>query len=161
MLAPTAALAHSKPEPVRTLAFYNTHTGEHVKTVYWEDGAYVGDGLMEIAKTLKDHRSGAVHAIEPALLDLLYALRRKLGTATPFHIVSAYRSPKTNAMLARNSRSVAKHSLHMEGRAVDFWLPDRRLSSVRRAATRLRGGGVGYYPKSKFLHLDVGPVRYW
>ena len=110
---------------------------------------------------MRDFRNDAVHPIDPHLIDLLAVLRQRLGAHAPIQVLSAYRSPATNAMLASMSEGVATNSLHLQGRAIDIRLPGRPLSAVRRAALVLRGGGVGYYPRSNFVHLDVGSVRRW
>jgi uncharacterized protein YcbK (DUF882 family) len=160
---PRRAFAASAPmsSPERKLAFYNTHTGEQLKTVYWADGAYQPDSLSEIYRVLRDHRSDEVSPIDTRLLDLLHTLSDKLDTTSQFHVISGYRSPATNAKLAEKSNGVARHSLHMDGLAIDIRLPGRELADVRRAAIALRGGGVGYDPGSNFVHVDVGRVRTW
>lgn len=147
--------------PERKLGFYNTHTGEELSAVYWAEGAYQPDGLAEIYHVLRDHRSGDVRPIDGRLLDLLYRLSASLETQKIFHVISGYRSPKTNAALVEKSNGVAKHSLHMEGLAIDIRVPGHELADVRRAAMALSGGGVGYYPSSNFVHVDVGRVRSW
>ena len=147
--------------PERKLGFYNTHTGERLNTAYWADGAYQPEGLREIYHLLRDHRSGDVSPIDARLLDLLYRLAASLDTKESFHVISGYRSPATNVMLSKRSSGVAKHSLHMEGLAIDILVPGRNLADVRRAAIALNGGGVGYYPASDFVHVDVGRVRTW
>jgi uncharacterized protein YcbK (DUF882 family) len=146
----------------RQLGLVNLHTGERLDDVlYWDSGAYVPDALSAIAGLLRDHRSGEVHPIDPALLDLLHGLRGAMDVSKPFAVISAYRSAATNAMLRRKSRGVAKRSLHMQGKAVDVRLPGSSLDQMHRAALSLRGGGVGYYGRSNFLHLDTGRVRSW
>jgi uncharacterized protein YcbK (DUF882 family) len=144
----------------RSLSFLNLHTDEKLKIVYWADGQYVPESLTAINKVLRDHRTGAVHPIEPKLLDLLSELRTNLDTTESFHIISGYRSPETNAMLRGQSTGVAKHSLHMDGMAADIRVPGRTLELIRKAAISLKSGGVGYYP-SQFVHVDVGRVRTW
>ena len=129
--------------------------------MYWDHGAYVPEALSAIDRVLRDHRSGEVHPIDPALLDLLHRLRGTVDASRPFGLVSGYRSAATNAKLRSESRGVAKRSLHMEGKAVDIRLPGCRLENLHRAALSLRGGGVGYYGRSNFLHLDTGRVRSW
>jgi uncharacterized protein YcbK (DUF882 family) len=94
-------------------------------------------------------------------LDLLFALRTELATNQPLHIISGYRSPKTNAFLQANSSGVVENSLHLVGKAIDIRTPGKSLSVLRKAAVALKGGGVGYYPKSDFVHVDVGRIRYW
>lgn len=148
--------------PERSLSLLNTHTGERIKSVvYWEKGIYIPDALKDINYILRDHRVDEVHSIDPITLDLMAAISRKLGASRPFEIVSGYRSPKTNALLARKSSGVAKKSYHMQGKAVDLRLPGVPLKTVRKAALNLRMGGVGYYPKSNFVHIDSGRVRSW
>ena len=147
--------------PERKLAFYNIHTGEKLNAVYWADGAYQADELTGIYHLLRDYRSGDVSPINSGLLDLLHTLSASLGTNEPFHVISGYRSPATNAMLAEKGSGVAKHSLHVEGLAIDIRVPGRELADVRRAALALAGGGVGYYASSDFVHVDVGRVRQW
>ncbi len=154
-------LAHASAAKQRWLSFYNLHTGEQLKTVYWVKGRYVSSELDEINYLLRDFRTDNIEPIDPELLDLLYALRRRMDSKAPFHIISGYRSPKTNAMLRQRSRSVAKRSYHTRGMAVDVRLPGRELNHLRRAALALKRGGVGYYPASDFIHVDTGPVRFW
>jgi uncharacterized protein YcbK (DUF882 family) len=145
----------------KLLAFQNLHTGESLKTIYWAAGAYVPEALEDINYLMRDHRANKIKPIDPQLLDLLYALCTCLEAHRSFEVVSGYRSPATNALLRRHSSGVAKNSLHMRGKAVDLRLPGKRLSTLRRAAVSLKGGGVGYYPRSHFVHIDTGRVRYW
>ncbi|MGH6898034.1 MAG: DUF882 domain-containing protein [Geminicoccaceae bacterium] len=145
----------------RQLEFHHLHTGESLSAVYWEGGRYLADGLAEIDYVLRDFRTGDVHRIDPALLDLVHRLRLAMDCDRPVHVISGYRSPATNAMFARRSNRVAKNSYHVKGMAIDLRLPDRRLEDLRAAALALAGGGVGYYPKSDFVHIDTGPVRAW
>jgi len=155
------ALANRVTAPARELAFYNTHTGESVSCAYWGDGDYVAGGLTEINRILRDHRSGEVYPIAPELLDLLYSLKHEVSGNRPFEIISGYRSPKTNAKLRNKSAGVAKRSLHMSGKAIDVRLPGCDLDRLRQAALAMKAGGVGYYPSSNFIHVDVGRVRFW
>jgi uncharacterized protein YcbK (DUF882 family) len=145
----------------RSLGFYNTHTDETLRTVYWAEGKYQPEGLREINWILRDHRSGDVCSMDEGLLDLLYLLQNRTGRKDRFHIISGYRSPATNAMLHARSAGVSEHSYHMRGKAVDIRLPGNDLNNLRRAALALKAGGVGYYPSSNFIHVDVGPVRRW
>jgi uncharacterized protein YcbK (DUF882 family) len=158
---PGKAFANIASVPERTLSFYHLHTGEQLNATYWADGSYQQQGLAEIYNLLRDFRTGVVNPIDTQLLDLLHNLALKLDANKPFHVISGYRSPGTNAMLAKHSSGVAKHSLHMEGLAVDIRLPGRNLSSLHRAALSMKAGGVGYYPVSDFVHVDVGRVRRW
>ncbi len=159
-LAATAS-ARIQPAKRRELSFVNLHTDEQLKAVYWADGRYQLDGLDAIDHVLRDHRSGEIYPIDLDLLDLLVKLRGRLGTSQPFHVISGYRSPATNALLAAQSDGVAYASLHVEGKAIDIRVPGRRLRDLRRAALALEGGGVGYYPVDQFVHVDVGRVRWW
>jgi uncharacterized protein YcbK (DUF882 family) len=146
----------------RSLSLLNTHTGESLKkVVYWEQGSYIPDALDHLNHVLRDHRTNEVHSIDPMTLDLMAAISRKFDGKRPFEIISGYRSPKTNRALSRNSKAVAKNSFHMQGKAVDLRLPGVPLKVLRKAALELRMGGVGYYPKSDFVHVDSGRVRHW
>lgn len=148
---------------VRSLAFNNLHTGEKLSLDYWAQGRYIPDALSEVNRLLRDFRTGDVHMIAPQLLDLLAVIRGKLDTAQPFSVISGYRSPVTNAKLrGENEHSgVASQSLHMQGMAIDIRVPGRPLSGLRDIALNLKSGGVGYYPQSDFVHVDVGRVRRW
>jgi uncharacterized protein YcbK (DUF882 family) len=143
------------------LSFYNTHTGESLKTVYWSEGEYIPEALTKINHILRDHRTGDIRAIDANLFDLLFALKKKLYSTEPFHIISGYRSPRTNSVLRKRSGGVARNSLHTVGRAIDIRLPDRNLKMLWKAARSLNAGGVGYYPGPNFIHVDVGRVRTW
>ena len=161
VMAPEVSEAALRAPP-RQLTLLNLHTGERVRAEYWSKGRYQRDGLREIYRLLRDHRSGAVHPIDPKLLDLLHALTRKVGNRNPVHIISGYRSPETNALLREQDGSgVAQNSFHMQGKAIDLRVPGLSLRNLQRAALSLRGGGVGYYPDSNFVHVDVGPLRHW
>ncbi|WP_340121985.1 YcbK family protein [Methylobacter svalbardensis] len=153
-------LAQNSPSH-KVLALHNTHTGDRLKLTYFERGNYVEDALLEINHLFRDYHDGSVHPIDPALLDQLYDLKHSLEVRKPFNIVSGYRSPATNADLRRHSDGVAKNSLHMQGRAIDIRLEGIDTKRIRNAALALRRGGVGYYPRSNFVHLDTGSVRSW
>lgn len=146
--------------PERSLSFYNLHTTEKLKVVYWADGGYVPESLTQINYLLRDHRTGTVHEIDRRLLDLLCQVRTTLDTTEPFQIISGYRSPETNAMLHSHSEGVAQHSLHMDGMAADVRVARRSLELLRDVAMSMKSGGVGYY-SSQFVHIDVGRVRRW
>jgi uncharacterized protein YcbK (DUF882 family) len=145
----------------KSLSFYNLHTGEGVRAVYWSEGLYVQEALIEINQILRDFRTGEVKPIDTGLLDLLHSLQELLGSRDTMHVFSGYRSPETNAHLRDSSTGVACRSLHMEGKAADFNLPGCSLKALHKAAVALQAGGVGYYPSSDFVHVDVGRVRYW
>lgn len=145
----------------RRLSFFNIHTGERLTAAYWTRGGYDSGALEEINHILRDHRTDEVKPIEPRLLDLLCLVRGRLDTAEPYHVISGYRAPATNGLLASHGRGVVKNSLHLLGWAADVRLPGRSLPALRHAALNLQGGGVGYYPASGFIHIDVGRVRSW
>ncbi len=145
----------------KALSFYNLHTGEKLETVYWSEGLYDLTALSDINQLLRDFRTGDVKPIDTGLLDLLHSLHNLMGSRGIFHVVSGYRSPETNAFLRKNDGGVAGRSLHMKGKAVDFSLPGCSLKTLHKAAVKLQGGGVGYYPALGFVHVDIGRVRYW
>lgn len=145
----------------RALSLHHTHTREALDVVFAQGGRYVTQALTKVNGFLRDFRTGDVHAIDPALLDLLHALHGAVQGTEPFHVISGYRSPRTNGQLRARSSGVARYSLHMEGRAVDIRLPGVRLATLREAALDLRLGGVGFYPGSDFVHVDTGRVRTW
>ena len=145
----------------RALSFRNLHTGEEVDVVYRADGQLDAAALREIDWVLRDFRTGEAHQMDRRLLDLLWRLRTALDTTEPYEVISGYRSAATNAMLARQSAGVSRVSLHMRAMAIDVRVPNRELSVVRDTALTLRLGGVGYYPTSDFVHVDVGRPRFW
>jgi uncharacterized protein YcbK (DUF882 family) len=161
LLARTAASTPTQPVQARRLAFDNLHTGETLDVAYWENGAYVPGALAAVNHVLRDHRNNEVHQIDPNLLDLLTALSRRLDAGPKFEVISGYRSPATNAMLHAESGEVAKASLHTQGMAIDIRMAGLDLSYLHNAALGLDMGGVGYYPTSDFVHVDVGRVRRW
>ena len=154
-------LVRATPTEIRSLAFDNLHTGERAKVDYWANGQYLPDALKEVNVILRDFRNGEIHPIDPRLLDLLSQLHTTLDSSSPFEVISGYRSPRTNAMLREAGHGTAVNSLHMQGQAIDIRLTDRTLTHVHTAAVGLRLGGVGFYPASDFVHVDVGRVRYW
>jgi uncharacterized protein YcbK (DUF882 family) len=147
--------------PSKMISLQNSHTGDKLRLTYFERGLYIEDALQEIDYILRDYHTGDIHPIDPALLDQLHELKLRLGVSRPFNIISGYRSPETNANLRRHSDGVAKHSLHMQGRAVDIRLDGYGASTIRDAALSMQRGGVGYYSASNFVHLDTGDVRTW
>jgi uncharacterized protein YcbK (DUF882 family) len=145
----------------RTLSFVHTHTGERLTSLYFDGGRYVADELTRINYLLRDFRTGDVHPIEPAVLDILADLRVLADRDESFEVISGYRSAQTNAELHRRSSGVAEHSLHLEGRAIDVRLPGVATARLHELALGMGRGGVGFYPASDFVHLDNGRVRYW
>jgi len=146
----------------RTLALDHTHTRERLSVVYAVGEQYMPDALSTLNHFLRDHYSGEVGLIDPQLFDLLHRVRTELGASQSFQVISGYRCPTTNETL-RTTRGggVARRSLHMDGKAIDIRLPGVPLSELRDAAQSLRAGGVGYYPREQFVHLDTGRVRSW
>jgi len=145
----------------KALSFHNLHTEEKIALNYFEHGEYVTEALNDISYVLRDHRTNEVAVMDPSLIDLLYDLKGTLGTSQPFQVISGYRSPKSNAALHRNSSGVAVKSLHMQGRAIDIRIEGVHARDIQAAAISLARGGVGYYPRSNFVHIDTGAVRNW
>jgi uncharacterized protein YcbK (DUF882 family) len=170
METPLAASAPAAPGPlatalpaaqIRRANIHNLHTGEMLDTVYWENGKYVPGALSEAMRVMRDWRNGQEHVMDPRLFDVLHAIQSKLEVNTPFQLISGYRSPQTNAMLHAESGQVASKSQHMVGRASDIRVEGVELAHLHKAALSLKAGGVGFYPVSNFVHVDVGPVRQW
>jgi uncharacterized protein YcbK (DUF882 family) len=145
----------------KTLALQNNTTGDSVNVTYFERGRYIPDALHEINYLYRDHLTDEVHPVDTALLDQLHDLQSTLGIKRPIDVICGYRSPFTNAHLRRNSRGVARNSLHMEGRAIDIRISGVASRTIRDAALSMARGGVGYYPGSNFVHLDTGDFRTW
>ena len=146
----------------RRLSLVHTHTGEKLALVFAVDAHYAPSALSALDHFLRDHYSGIVGSMDPQLFDLMFRVQQTLGHDGAFEIVSGYRAGATNDWL-RESRGggVARHSLHLEGRAIDLRLPGVPLADLRDAALALRAGGVGFYPRERFVHLDTGRVRRW
>jgi len=145
----------------RALNFVHLHTGERLKVEYFSGGQYLQNALAAVNHLLRDFRTGDEHAIDQGVLDQLNEIAALTGTSKPYQVISGYRSPVTNQMLHQRSEGVAVGSLHMKGQAIDIRLADVPLAKLRSAALSLRRGGVGYYPKSDFVHVDTGRVRFW
>jgi len=160
-VASPAFAAMPRIKGVRELSFHNLHTGERLHTRYWENGKYSRSAWEKINHILRDHYSGDVHVIDIRLLDLLYDLQKHLHNHDTIEVVSGYRSPATNLMLANLNDGVAQHSYHTKGMAIDLRLPGTPLPRIHSTALGMHRGGVGYYPDSQFVHIDVGPVRRW
>lgn len=150
------------PDAPRSLAFAHTHTKERIALVYAAGGQYLPGALVSLNHFLRDHYTGEVGVIDPALFDLLHRLRLVLGTDAPLQVISGYRCPATNARLRRTRNGgVASRSLHLEGRAIDVRIAGVPLAALRDAALSLGRGGVGFYPREHFVHVDTGRVRAW
>jgi uncharacterized protein YcbK (DUF882 family) len=154
----------SSPQPGRAnvLRLYNTHTGERIEIVYRRGELYVPDALVKLDHFLRDHNTGEVRHFDPRLYDILSDLTASVGKpGAEIEIVCGYRTPSTNESLRAHTTGVAKNSLHIQAEAIDLRLPGVDTLKLRRAALALQSGGVGYYPHSDFIHVDVGRVRQW
>ena len=145
----------------RSVCIYNLHTNEYLDVVYWRDGKYLPEAFRDINHVFRDHYNGAVKPIDKKLIDFLYSIQSRLDCNEPIHLISGYRSPATNARLRKKSNGVARRSLHIMGQAADIRMPGYQIKTLRSVAYNLQNGGVGYYPRSNFLHVDVGRVRFW
>lgn len=150
-------------EGSRRLAFRNTHTGESFSGVYRVGDKYLPDAFRQINTVMRDFRTNQVYSMDPRVIDIIYTVHSMTGQSKPFEIISGYRSPKTNNMLRGRSKKsgVAQKSLHMSGRAIDLRMEDFSTARLRDLAISLQAGGVGYYSKSNFVHMDSGDVRAW
>lgn len=151
---------HRPKNTSRNLAFYHTHTDECLEITYARNGMYDLKALRQINRYLRDFRTDEIYPIDPNVLNILWEIQKKLGGST-YEIISGYRSPKTNQTLRGRSKGVAKRSLHMRGKALDIRLTGKRTRTVRDCAVSLQCGGVGYYAKSDFVHIDTGRIRTW
>ena len=145
----------------RRISFRNVHTGEMFSGVYRVGDKYLPDAFEQINVVLRDFRSDDVFPIDPRVIDIIYTVHEMTDQKQPYEVLSAYRCPKTNSMLRRASSGVAKTSLHMTGQAIDLRLPGVASTNSRDIAKSLKAGGVGYYRKSNFVHIDSGGVRSW
>lgn len=146
---------------IRRIRMYSGRTGEKIDMIYWVEGDYIKDAVTEVHKFMRDWRTDEVKYIDLRTIDIIAATHNLLDVSEPYTLLSGYRSPKTNAMLRSRSSGVAKNSLHMKGQAADLRLSSRSVDQMARAAQACRGGGVGRYSKSDFVHMDCGVVRSW
>lgn len=146
---------------IRRLRMVSPRTGERLDTIYWIEGDYIPEALNEITLFMRDWRTDQTRVIDHRTVDIMTASHSLLDVTEPFTLLSGYRSPKTNAMLRRRSSGVAKNSRHIIGQAADLRLGSRSVDQMYRAALACRGGGVGKYSRSDFVHMDCGPVRTW
>lgn len=144
-----------------TISIKNAHTGEVFKGVYRVGGYYVPRAFRQINHIMRDHYNGDLHPIDPRLIDILAKMQKRCACAEPLTVLSGYRSPSTNAMLRKISRNVARNSFHMKGRAADIRVPGSSTAQVHQVAMSLQAGGVGYYPRHSFVHVDTGDIRHW
>lgn len=160
LLLPDSARANELPDA--ELTFFNVHTNERLRVRYRDDaGKYELTALDDVNHIMRCHHTGEVAAMDVQLLEHVNLVHKAVDSAGEIHVVSGYRSPEYNAQLVKRSRRVAQHSLHVQGQALDFYIPGVKLREIRHAALRLQYGGVGFYPRGKFIHLDSGPFRTW
>ncbi|MBK1718248.1 YcbK family protein [Thiocystis violacea] len=146
----------------RVLSFYHMHTEDRIDITYRIGEVYQRPAIQRLNQFFRDFRTGDATAMDPRLFDLLYDLKLSLDEPDArFNVISAYRSPATNTKLRRTSSGVARNSLHLRGQAIDIRLPGSSIRRVGNAAVALGRGGVGYYSRSDFVHLDTGNVRKW
>lgn len=146
---------------IRRIRMYSGRTGERIDMIYWIEGKYIKDAVKEVNYFMRDWRTDGVKKMDLRTIDIMAAAHNLLDASEPYLLLSGYRSPQTNAMLRSKSRGVAKNSLHMRGQAADLRLSTRSVSQMARAAAACRGGGVGKYSRSNFVHMDCGVVRTW
>lgn len=160
ILGPQLAMAAAKKD--RLLMMTNPHTGEKIRTIYWTPTeGYIRESLASVSHFMRDFRQNQVKDVDPALLDIVHAISMNIGSHRKFEVMSGYRSPKTNRMLRRRSRNVAKKSYHMRAKAMDFQVKNVSSQNLRKVALALKKGGVGYYPGARYIHVDTGTVRTW
>lgn len=160
-LLPGQAFASFSTSRPRILVVNNLNTGESLKTEFFNGKGYNQSELVRLNHLFRDYRANKTKSIDPRLFDYLYRLQGLLGTHKPVQLISGYRSLSTNNGMRETRRGVAKHSYHTKGQAMDFHIEGIQLSYIRKAALKMRAGGVGYYPRSNFIHIDTGPVRDW
>lgn len=154
--------AVNDPDNNRIIKLSNQNTNEKLKVTFWRNNWFDQDAFDEIEHFFRDWREDATHKIDPYLIDLLYKISEKTGGDKELILLSGYRTPKTNQWLANHPKyRAAKDSLHLYGRAVDFTVPNKRLSTASKHARSFQVGGVGYYPSRHFIHVDTGKQRYW
>jgi uncharacterized protein YcbK (DUF882 family) len=159
--APLARASESTDREFR-LRLYHTHTGKRIDVIYRRGDSYLPEALTSLDSFLRDHRTGEVHHFDPRLFDLLSDLTESVGRAgAEINIICGFRTPWSNEFLRHHSSGVAKNSLHMQAEAIDIRLPGTKTFQFRQAALRLGRGGVGYYSRSDFIHVDLGRVRTW
>lgn len=145
----------------RSLSFYHTHTKQELQATYAWGKIYNPVALTRINHYLRDYRTGEMHPIDPHLLDILWTIQQEVGSKGVYEVISGFRSPKTNGRLRQSSSGVAENSLHMRGKAIDVRFSGSDTDQIQQCAIEMRSGGVGYYAKSDFVHLDTGRYRTW
>lgn len=154
----TSVLSKTRPRfSTRKISLSNIHSGEEFEGIYWREGHYDERALARLAHLLRDRRNNKQHPFDARLFDVLHRLQISLGTQNPYEVICGYRSAATNVKLHKKSKGVAKNSLHVQGKAIDIRLEHTPLKELCKAARSLKAGGVGYYPKSNFIHVDIRP----
>ncbi len=161
LLLPSARSAASILGTERTLNFHNVHTEEELSIRCCPEQEYDRETRLRFSSLLRDHHADEMREMDPGLIDIFFALSAFTGSTGTIKILSGYRSPETNGWLRRFSHGVAEHSMHIEGKAVDIRMDDVSIREIRQAGLALAMGGVGYYPRSGFVHLDTGRIRHW
>jgi len=146
---------------IRRVSMRSGRTGETLETIYWIDGEYIPEALTEINYFMRDWREDRPTVMDPRNLDIISASHALLETKEPYQLLSGFRTARTNALLRRRSRKVAKHSLHVKAMAADLRLKSRSVSQITRAGLACKSGGVGKYTRSDFVHMDCGAIRTW
>jgi len=157
----SSALPNNINNCERTLNLYLPKAKECLTATYWKNGKYIKDSLFDIDYIMRDQHSGKIEQIDTTLIDLLFCVQNEIAPHEPLYIMSGYRTPETNEYLRKQGVEISQNSFHEKGKAVDIRLPSIKTSLLRRTAYKQKKGGVGFYPKLKFVHVDVGPVRYW
>jgi uncharacterized protein YcbK (DUF882 family) len=155
------AISCAKVLENRSLSFFHTRTQQELNITYASGKTYNSKALTQINQFLRDYQTGQVHVIDPKLLDILWALQEEMGCKGVYEVISGYRSPKTNKGLKRCGGRVASHSLHMKGQAIDIQFSGAKIAQIHQCAMAMQSGGIGYYPKDGFVHLDSGEFRTW
>jgi Uncharacterized protein conserved in bacteria len=155
-----AKVSDKRPDK-RSLSFFHTRTQQGLRITYASGKTYDRKALAQINRFLRDYQTGQVHIIDPKLLDILWSIQRTMGSKGVYEVISGYRSPATNRILRKGHPGVASQSLHMKGKAVDIRFSGAKLSQIHQCAVAMRSGGIGYYPRDGFVHLDTGQFRTW
>lgn len=145
----------------RVICIFNLHTKEYLKAAYWKNGEYNREVLTDVNHIFRDHYTGVVRRIDRHLLDILFDIQQELQLSEPFHLISGYRTASTNNMLRRRNKKTGRKSFHLYGKAADIRVPGISVKEIRRIAFKIKRGGVGYYPRDNFIHVDTGKIRYW
>lgn len=161
LLAAPLVTPPSRQRSEKSLFLFNTNTKESENLIYWANGRYIQSTLDKFNILMRDRRTDEVAIIDPKLYDLMWSLRVALKATGPLQIICGYRSSDSNSSMRRVKRGVAKNSYHMQGKAVDLRFAGYPIKTIGSVARGLKGGGVGTYRGSKFVHIDTGPIRSW